>query len=92
MGSYVKDPDARLDYATDWSTWLGEGEVIDSHVVTVSGPDAALALDGDDASATVVTAWLIGGTAGAEYRVGYRVTTNQGRTDERSDTIYVMER
>jgi hypothetical protein len=42
--------------------------------------------------ATLATAWLSGGTAGTAYRVACRITTAQGRTDERSITIRCANR
>lgn len=41
---------------------------------------------------TVTTVWLMGGTSGQVYTVTNRITTNQGRTDDRSLTILVEER
>ena len=35
METYIKDPQAVLDYAWDWAGWLAEGESISEHTVTV---------------------------------------------------------
>lgn len=99
---YVKDPDAVLDYVFDWAgvtngsdnakvDWLSSGETITTHTVTVS---AGLTKDSDELinSNTSVRAWLSGGTAGIDYTVTCRVTTNQGRTDDRTITVSVLER
>lgn len=92
MSNYLKDPVAVLDFATDWSAWLAQGETITAHTVTIDGPDTALVLDDHSATDSVVTAWLTGGTLGASYTVTYHVETNQGRTDERHDTVTVRDR
>jgi len=89
MSYWTKDPQAVLDYRFDWAQWLAAGETITAHTVTVP---AGLAKDSDSATSTAVTVWLSGGTAGVDYAVGCRVTTSQGRTDERTIVIAVRER
>lgn len=86
---FIKDPSAVLDYRWNWASWLGDAEVIVSIVIT-----AETGIDVDSSSHTddTVTAWLSGGDPGENYRVGARVTTNQGRTDERSIRVGVEER
>lgn len=87
--SFVKDPDAVLDYAFDWTDWLEDGETISSHTVTV---ETGLTKDSDSESSGVVTVWLSGGTADETYTVACKITTNGGRTDERSALFHCMER
>lgn len=90
MSTYLRDRDSVLDWRWDWSAWLAEGETISTAVVTVpvdltkTQPDAH-----DD---TTVTAWLSGGTAGETYTATARITTNQGRTDDRSIRLRTQER
>lgn len=86
---WVKDPDAVLPWYWDWTDWLASGEAIASSLMTVS---PGLVLDSSGNSATSATAWLSGGTTGTSYRVSNRITTSQGRTDERSITIRVTNR
>ena len=84
-----KDPDAVLDYALNWVSWLEDGEIISSHVVTVG---SGITKDSDSESSGVVTIWLSGGTHGSDYLVACKVTTSMGRTDERSINIRCRER
>lgn len=86
---WVKDPDAVLDWRWDWSQWLADGETITVSVFTVS---AGLVKNSDTHSATSATVWLAGGTPGTPYSVANRITTSQGRTDERTITIRVTNR
>ena len=87
---FIKDPDSVLDYAFDWGThWLQTSETIESHVVTVS---SGLTNDSDSESDGVVTTWLSGGVVGQQYDVACKITTNLGRTDERTIEIKVEER
>ena len=58
-----------------------------SFLITASD---GLTVDSDSESDGVVTYWLSGGTPGP-YTVACLVNTNQGRTDERTDTITVVE-
>ena len=86
---FIKDPDAVLDYAFDWNTWLASGEIISSRVVTA---DTGLTKVSDSESSGIVTAWLSGGTAGTSYNVACKIVTSDGRTEERSITVLVRER
>lgn len=94
----TKDPDARLDYAWDWSAWLVESETIIDHDVTaVSGgmtvdePDG-VAIDGTDEDDGIVTAWVSGGITGTSARLTCHVVTSDGREDDRTRTITIRER
>lgn len=88
---FRKDPDAVLDYTWDWSAWLASGETITDATVTPSG--TGLTVNGTPTTgAATVTAWLTGGTAGTEYLVTCHITTSQGRQDDRTITISVVDR
>lgn len=90
MTTFVKDPDATLDFAWDWSSWLASGETISDQTVTVpSGLTTAVAVS---QSSGVVTVWLSGGTVGESYAVACLVTTSDARIDERTMTIKVRDR
>ena len=86
--SFVKDPNAVLDYEWDWSAWLGT-DTIASHTVTAA---TGLTVDSSTATSTAVTAWLSGGSVGASYAVTCHVVTAAGREDDRTATITVQER
>ena len=99
MNAFTKDPGAVLDYKFDWkalangsglSNWLGSAEVISSHTVTVDG---GITKDSDSITdtSTSVTVWLSGGAAGQSYKATCRIVTSQGRTDERTIIIKVMD-
>lgn len=89
--TYIKDPEAVLDYKFDWSSWLDSGETIASRTVTV---DAGLTKDSDAVTdtSTSVTVWLSGGTDGVSYSVNCQIVTSANRTDERTMIIRVNER
>lgn len=87
--SYVHDPDSVLDYEWDWAAWLAEGETIATAQVIVP---AGLVLDSESNTGTTVTAWISGGTAGETHMVTARITTTQGRTDDRSIWLITRER
>ncbi len=101
MPTFVKDPDARLDYRFDWapltngrqhakSDWLEADETITTASVTA---DAGLTADDvsyDDGK--TVVAWLTGGVVGRSYNVRCHITTSKGRSDDRSVAVFVVER
>lgn len=92
---FKHDPDALLDYAVDWTSWLAVGEAISSVVWTVpaglteeSSPVGWSEPDPDNAR----TVWISGGAAGTDYTVGCKITTDVGRVDERSIVLEAQER
>lgn len=86
---FTKDPDAVLDYKWDWVKWLQDAESIISHSMEA---DPGITIDSSDHTATAVIAWLSGGTVKGRYRVRCRITTDQGRTDDRSVFLEIQER
>ncbi len=88
MTAYLKDPDAVLDYAWDWTAWLAEGETISAATVTATG----VTVDSSSEDGGVVTAWISGGTAGVGATATCRVVTSQGRTDDRSLSLTIAQR
>ena len=87
--TFRKDPSAVLDYGFDWSDWLESGETVAESAWTVA---TGLTKDSDQRGDTSTKAWLSGGTAGATYVVANKITTSDGRTDERSFEIVVEDR
>lgn len=86
--SFVKDPDAVLDYEFDWSDWLG-ADTIATHTVTAA---TGLTVDTSEATSTAVTVWLSGGSVGTSYAVTCHIETAAGREDDRTVTLAVQER
>jgi hypothetical protein len=88
MDSFVHDPDAVLDYAQPFT--LPTGDTISTATATVETGDVTIDLTSDTDS--VVTAWVSGGTVNTDATIRFRITTAQGRTDDRAITLYVRER
>jgi len=86
---FIKDPDATLDFAFDWSAWLATGETIADHTITAQ---AGITVESSSEAAGVVTVWLSGGTAVTVYTVACEVTTSAGRVDERTISVQVVQR
>lgn len=89
MEKFIKDPDAVLDYKFDWSDWLQTLEFIDSFTVTVP---TGITKDSDQNQVDAIVVWLSGGTVNDTYNITCSITTNQGRSDDRTMQIYVVER
>lgn len=87
--TYIKDPDATLDFGVDWEDWLASGETISSSSWTV---ESGITKDSDSFTDTVATAWLSGGTAGTTYTLTNEITTSSSRTDNRTILVRVKER
>ena len=91
MTAWTKDPAARLDYGADWTAWLQAGETITVSTWIVTPADTLTASD-ESFTGGVTTVWLSGGNVGTNYRVTNQITTSDGRTDDRSLSIYVTPR
>ncbi len=81
MTTFLKDPDAVLDYSVDWSKWLA-GDQIETSAWFFSDP--VLQPSDDSNTTTRTTVWLSGGMAGQSYTVTNGIVTSGGRTDDRS--------
>lgn len=88
--SFVKDPDAVLDYQVDWSSWLSATSPVDSIVTSSWAAEAGITIDSQSSSSTTATVWLSGGQRGRQYEVRNRIVTAGGRQDDR--TIYISVR
>lgn len=84
-----KDPDAKLDFGFDWSSWLATGETITASAWTVP---TGITEESKSFSSTATLIWLSGGTAGASYTLQNQITTSASRIDERSFVVMVAER
>jgi len=89
MSSYVKDPDAVLDYSVNWVDWLPEGDAIATSTWTA---ETGITIDSDSNTSTAATVWLSGGTEGVRYSVTNHIVTDDGREDDRTLEIIIKER
>lgn len=89
-----KDPQATLDYSLDWGDWLAE--VTDTIANSEWFVEAPLAVVSDTFTDTVAVAWISGGTPLPEdtttLRATNRITTTEGRIDERSIFLRIVDR
>ena len=91
MQVYVKDPGAVLDYSINWAGgYLQSGETLSSSIWTIFPADMTQNSASNAAGVTSIT--VSGGAVGQIYQLTNRITTSQGRTDERSITVRVEQR
>lgn len=88
MKTFIKDPDAVIDYQVDWWAWLDEDTISSSSWIVPAG----ITKDSDSYTDKAATIWLSGGTAGQSYELTNRITTAGGRTDDRTITITVKQK
>ena len=86
--TFLKDPHAVLDYTIDWTRWLAGDTIATSEWLV----PAELTLTAHTKTIASTTVWLSGGTAGESYSVTNRISTDGGRTEDRSFTVRVEER
>jgi hypothetical protein len=87
--SFIKDPNAVLDYQWDWTNWLPVGDTITTANVTIASGDVTI--NSQSNTTQTVTAWISAGTVGTEATLTARVTTSQGRTDDRTITLKIQQ-
>lgn len=87
----IKDPDAHLDYGWDWSAWLDSGDTIATAEV-VGDTAGGITVEDITHTDTTVTAWVSGGTVGRSYTLACRITTTDGRTDDRTLQLNIANR
>ena len=91
MTTFLKDPEAILDYSIDWTDFLETAETIfSSQWFTPTG----ITLDSNGHTDKVATAWLSDGTAGQSYELVNRITTDNvpARVDERTIIISIVNK
>jgi hypothetical protein len=94
MSFHLKDPAAVLDYSIDWGAqYLAEFEQLATSDWSVS-PDepGGLSVAASSFEPMISTVSVQGGIAGHVYRLANRISTIEGRVDERSMTIRVEDR
>lgn len=89
----TKDPDEVLDYLTDWTDRLVEGETITTSTWHMTEDDGAPTTSNPSKTDTAATVWLSGGDIrSAPYELTNRIVTNQGRTYDRLKYVTIQER
>lgn len=96
-GTYIKDPEATLDYGVDWTQWLGGDEIVEStwRVAPVATPGQhleILATVAPTVTGKTTKVWVHRGVLGQVYELVNRVATLGGRTDERTLRINIRHK
>jgi hypothetical protein len=90
METRTKDPDARLDYAVDWTDFLTDTDTIQAaEWVDYDYPD--LTIEDEGVEGNMHTCFVSGGTVGRAYRVTSRVTTTEGRINDTTFIVFVRQ-
>jgi hypothetical protein len=95
MPTYKHDPQAVLDYSWDWTNWLVEGDSIASYSLT---PPTGVTIVSHSRDEAVVTAFMsVGevipeGESAVRLGITCHVTTTEGREDDRTLHLLVIER
>ena len=86
--AFKKDPQAVLDYSVDWAAWLGTDTIASSLWVLSAG----LTQMSKSHTSTMATVVLSGGVVGNEESATCRITTANGRVDDRTIFLNIVER
>jgi hypothetical protein len=87
---FTKDPNARSPYFIDWTAFLLDGDQIESSTWTSDSED--ITVDENDHTATMTTAWLMGGVNGQVYHLTNRIETQLGCIEDRTLTVEMKEK
>jgi len=98
VATVEKDPSAILDYGFDYARWLAATDDADTIIASVwrvapTGANLDIADPTHPAAfdATSTTVWLTDGIVGERYTVTNTITTANGRVDERSLDVVIVE-
>jgi hypothetical protein len=89
MTTFRKDPDAVLDYKVDWTAWLGDDTLTSS---TFTASSDAITLTSESNDSTSATVWISGGVLNGRYKVTNHITTSEGRVEDRTFTVLMVQR
>ncbi len=89
MTIFTQDPQARLDYANDWTRWLPPGDALMSSTWVSSDPD--LILENQELSPTVTRIWIRGGIENIDYYVTNHIVTVAARETDLTWTIRIRQ-
>ena len=93
MSLLMKDPQAVLDYAIDWSAeYLGEDSLAESEWTVEPLEAGGVVVAGSDFDPGVATVKASGGVAGRVYKLINQVVMASGRIDQRSIVLRVEQR
>jgi hypothetical protein len=86
----LKDPDAKLVYEFDWTSFL-DGANVATSTFTIAGDDAILTKDNAAivSGAKKTSVRLLGGTLGKRYLVTNHIITDETPAQEDDRSIYV---
>ena len=91
-----KDPDSIVDYGRKWVDWLSESDSIiaSQWIIETTESPITLSIDssGIDSNGDATFCWLSGGLVGMIYKLTNRITTNDGRTEDRTGILRVQEK
>ena len=87
--SFIKDPDATLDYMVDWTDQLASGDHIVSAAVSADG---GITVHAQTFTSATHTIWLRGGALNTRYEVRSKIWTLGNRVDERTIRSNVRNR
>ena len=90
MKGFVKDPDATLDYGFDWTLWLDGDNITTSTWIVESG--VSIEAGSEQFNSKITSVYLSGGSVDSNYKVTNRITTDSGRTDDRSFMLRIRQR
>lgn len=88
MIKFQKDPSTTLDYGIDYALWMSSGDTISSSVFSGGGLSVTSQSISSHTAICFVTS---GGTSDALYKISNRIVTTQGRTEERSFYLHIIE-
>lgn len=89
MSFYLKRPQARVDYAVDWSGGRAGAVVTASSWAVAPAEPGGLAIETASQEPQRAAARVSGGLSGHVYTLSNRVTLSDGSVDEKSVTLRV---
>ena len=87
MTQFNKDPMAVKDYGFDWGLWMSSGDTISSSVFSAGG---SCAITSSSVSSYQTVTFVGSGVPGETNKITNRIVTSQGRTEEKSFDLRII--
>lgn len=85
-----KDPQARLDYAVNWTPQLVGGDAITTSTWEITPTGLTVDSPAPSIAGGFTTIWLSGGTVGDRYWITNHIATSQGRLNDQTFSLLIV--
>jgi len=90
---FAKDPSANKDYGFDYHLWMSSGDTISTSTwsaSTATGSASTCSITSQSITSHTTVCFVGSGTLGSNDKITNRIVTAQGRTEEKSFDLQII--